>query len=72
MNFMHFDGREVAGLSSDEVINFFLNLLSPSIRTIAMGFSQSLREMSAQGILGIKARPASKAVNLTAICEPIV
>jgi hypothetical protein len=34
--------------------------------------TQSLTEMSTRNILGGKGRPARKADNLTAICEPIV
>jgi hypothetical protein len=43
----------------------FLNLPNPSSRTMTLGFTQPLKEMS-------RARPARNADNLTAICEPIV
>jgi hypothetical protein len=49
--------RKVAGSIPDEVFGFF-NLPNPSSRTM---------------VLGVKGgRPACKADNLTAICEPIV
>jgi hypothetical protein len=47
-----------------EVILFF-NLPTPSSRTVALGSTQLLTEMSSR-------RPVRKADNLTAICEPIV
>jgi hypothetical protein len=49
----------------------FLNLL-PSSRIMALGSTQPLTEMSTRNIPGGKERPALKADNLTAICEPIV
>jgi hypothetical protein len=55
--------RKVAGSILD-VIGFF-NWPNPSSRTMALGSTQPLAEMS-------KGRPALKAYNLTAICEPIV
>jgi hypothetical protein len=39
---------------------------------MALGSSQPLREMSTRNLPGGKGRPARKADNLTAICEPIV
>jgi hypothetical protein len=45
---------------------------NPSSRTMALGSSQPLTDMSTRNLPGGKARPARKAVNLTAICEPIV
>jgi hypothetical protein len=39
---------------------------------MALGSTQSLTEMSTRNFPGGKGRPASKADNLTAICEPIV
>jgi hypothetical protein len=50
---------------------FFFNLPNPSTRTMALGFTQPLTEMSTKDIPGGKALPARKA-NLIAICEPIV
>jgi hypothetical protein len=43
-----------------------------SSRTVAMGSTQSLIEMSTRNLPGGKVRPARKADNLTSICEPIV
>jgi hypothetical protein len=51
--------RKVEGSTLDKVNEFF-NIPNPSSRTMALGLSQS------------KARPARKADNLAAICEPIV
>jgi hypothetical protein len=39
---------------------------------MALGLTQPLTEMSIRNIPGGKGRPAHKADNLTAICEPIV
>jgi hypothetical protein len=39
---------------------------------MAVGSTQPLTEISTRKIPGGKARPALKADNLTAICEPIV
>jgi hypothetical protein len=39
---------------------------------MALGSTQSLTEMSTRNLPGGKGRPALKAENLTAICEPIV
>jgi hypothetical protein len=36
-----------------------------------LGSTQSLTEMSTRNVLGSKGRPARKADNLNAICEPI-
>jgi hypothetical protein len=38
----------------------------------ALGSTQPLTEMSTRSLPGGKGRPARKADNLTAICEPIV
>jgi hypothetical protein len=51
----------------DEV-NFF-NLPNPSSRTMAMGSTQPLTEMSTRNLPGGKKRPARRADNLAAICE---
>jgi hypothetical protein len=45
---------------------------NPSSRTMALGSTQPLTEMSTRNLPGGKGRPARKADNLTAICEPIV
>jgi hypothetical protein len=39
---------------------------------MAFGSTQPLTEMSTRNLPGDKGRPARKADNLTAICEPIV
>jgi hypothetical protein len=59
------------GLISDDFILFF-NSRNTSSRTMALGSIQSLREMSTSNLPGSKGRPAGKAENLTAICEPII
>jgi hypothetical protein len=53
-------------------VDFFSNLPNPSSRTMALGSTQPLTEMSTRNLPGGKGRPARKADNLTAICEPIV
>jgi hypothetical protein len=52
----------------------FFNLRNPSSRTMALGSTQPLTEMSISNFPGEggKGQPARKAENLTAICEPIV
>jgi hypothetical protein len=63
-----------AGRSRDRIpdeVDFF-NLPNPSSRTMALGSTQPLTEMSTRNIPGGEGRPARKADNLTAICEPIV
>jgi hypothetical protein len=49
----------------------FFNLPNPSSRTVALGSTQPLTEMSTRNLPEGKGRPARKA-DLTAICEPIV
>jgi hypothetical protein len=51
---------------------YFFNLRNPSNRTLAVGSTQPLREMSTRNLPGGKGPPARKADSLTAICEPIV
>jgi hypothetical protein len=63
--------RKVAGSIPDEVIGFF-NWSNLSSRTMALGSTQPLTEMSIRNLPGGKGRPAHRADNLTAICEPIV
>jgi hypothetical protein len=63
--------RKVAGSIPDEVIGFF-NWPNHSSRTMALGLTQPLTEMSTRNLPGGKGRPARGADNLTAICEPIV
>jgi hypothetical protein len=62
--------QKVADSSPDEA--FFFNWPNPSSRTMALGSTQPLTEMSTRNLPGGKGRPARKADNLTAICEPIV
>jgi hypothetical protein len=62
---------KVAGSISDEVIRFF-SWPKPSSRSIALGSSQPLTEMSTMNLPGGKEQPVCKADNLTAICESIV
>jgi hypothetical protein len=63
--------RKVAGPIPDEVIGFF-NWPNPSSRTMALGSTQPLTEMSTRNLLRGKGRPVRGADNLTTICEPIV
>jgi hypothetical protein len=55
----------------DEV-DFFLNLPYPSSRTMVLGSTQPLTEMSTRNVPGGKNWPARRADNLAAICEPNV
>jgi hypothetical protein len=50
----------------------FFNSPNPSSRTMVLGSTQPLTEMSIKNLPGGKGRPARKADNLTAICDPIV
>jgi hypothetical protein len=50
-------------------LNFF-NGPNISSRTMVLGLAQTLTEISTRNLLGGKRRPAHKANNLTAICEP--
>jgi hypothetical protein len=61
--------RMVAG-SIPDVISFF-NWSNPSSRTMVLGSTRPLTEMSTKNLPGGKWRPARKA-DLTAMCEPIV
>jgi hypothetical protein len=63
--------RKVESSISNEVIGFF-KLPNPCSRTIALRTTQPLTEITISNIYGGKARPARKADNLTAICEPTV
>jgi hypothetical protein len=55
----------------DEVIGLF-NWPNTSSRTMALGSTQPLTEMSTRNLPGGKWLPASKTDNLTAVCEPMV
>jgi hypothetical protein len=69
---MHYaTSRKVAGSIFDEVIGFF-NRPNLSRRTMALGSTQPLTEMSTRNLPGGKGRPVLKADNLTVIYEPIV
>jgi hypothetical protein len=50
----------------------FFNLPNPSSRTMTLGSTQCLTEMSIRNLPGDKWHPALKTENLTAISEPIV
>jgi hypothetical protein len=78
-NIMHFKNSQVplphpVVLQKKNVrrVNGFFNLPNPSSRTIALGSTQPLTEMSTRSLTGGKSRPALKADNLTDICEPAV
>jgi hypothetical protein len=60
--------RKVAG-SIPDVTGFFY-WPNPSSRTMALGSTQPVTEMTTRNFPGGKERPARKADNLTAICEP--
>jgi hypothetical protein len=51
---------QVAGSTSDEVIGFF-NRSNPSSRTMALGSTQPLTEMSTRNLIRGNGRPARKA-----------
>jgi hypothetical protein len=53
-------------------VDFFFNLLNLSSRTMALGSTQPLTEMSTWNLPAGEKRPALKADDLTAICELIV
>jgi hypothetical protein len=50
----------------------FFNLPNPSSRTMALVSTQPLTKMSTRNLPGGKNRPATRADNLAAICEPNV
>jgi hypothetical protein len=50
----------------------FFSAPNPSSRIMDQAFIGPVREMITGGFLGSKTRPAFKADNLTAICEPTV
>jgi hypothetical protein len=63
--------RRVAGSIPDEDIGFS-NWLNPSSCIMALGSTQPQTEISTRYLAAGKGRPARKAHNLTAICEPTV
>jgi hypothetical protein len=66
----HATSRKVAGSIAD-IIGFF-SWPNPSSRTMVLGSTKPLTEMSTRNLPGGKGRPVRKADNLTAIFEPIV
>jgi hypothetical protein len=48
----------------------FFNLPNPSSRTVALGLTQPLTEMSTRNLPTGKKRPVRTADNFAAICEP--
>jgi hypothetical protein len=62
--------RNVASSIPDEVIGFF-NWPHPSSRTMAVGLTQPLTEMSTRNLTGSRGQSARKADILTGICESI-
>jgi hypothetical protein len=50
----------------------FFNWPNPSSRTMTLGSTQPLTEISTRNLPGGKGRQARGADNVTAICEPIV
>jgi hypothetical protein len=63
------DGRSPVRVPDE--VDFF-NLPNPSGRTIVLGLTQPLTELSTRNLPSGKKRPARRADNLAAICEPIV
>jgi hypothetical protein len=59
------------GSIADGVTGFF-DWPNPSNRTMALGSTQPLTEISTRNLPGSKGWPVRKADNITAICEPIV
>jgi hypothetical protein len=52
-------------------LNFFI-VPNPFSRTMALGYTQPLTEMSTRNLPGGKGRPVGKADNIIVICEPTV
>jgi hypothetical protein len=50
----------------------FFTLPNPTSRSMALGLTQPLTEMSTRNFPGGNGQPARRVDNLTAICEPIV
>jgi hypothetical protein len=63
--------RQIAGSIPNEVTGFFTSP-NPSSHIIALGSTQSLRDINTRNLAGGKGRPARKPEKLTAICELIV
>jgi hypothetical protein len=63
---------KVAGSNPDEVIGFFFNLPSPSSRTITLGSTSPLTEMSTRNLPGGKGRPLPPSVSrLSRKCDSL-
>jgi hypothetical protein len=52
--------------------HWIFQLINPSSRTMALGSTLPLTEMSTRNLPGSKGRQARKADNLTSVCEPTV
>jgi hypothetical protein len=63
--------RKVAGSIPDKVNGIF-NWPDPTSRKMALGSTRPIIKTSTRNLPGGKGRPARKADNLTAICEPTV
>jgi hypothetical protein len=68
---MHYaTSRKVAGSSPDKMD--FFNWPNPCSRTMTLGSTKPLTELSTRNLFGGKGRPARRADKLTATCELIV
>jgi hypothetical protein len=67
-----YPSRKVAGSSPDNIIEFFQFTQSFQLHHGPEVYSDSNRNEYQKIFLGCKTRPARKADNLTAICEPII
>jgi hypothetical protein len=65
-------GRSLILVPKRSLNSFSIYLILPAALWMAQRLTEPLKEMSTRKYLGGQARPASKADNLTAICEPIV
>jgi hypothetical protein len=71
INLTYATRRKVAGSFPDEVTGYF-NRPNSSSFTMVLGSTLPLGDVCTRNLPGGKGRPARKADNLTAICEPIV
>jgi hypothetical protein len=62
------DGRSPVRVPDE--VDFFFSFPNPSSRTMTLGSTQSLTEMSTRKLPGGKKRPARTADNLATIYEP--
>jgi hypothetical protein len=65
-------GRSLLQVPDEVDFFFFFDLSNPSSRTMALGSTQPLTEMSTSNFPGAKKRPALRTDKLAAICEPNV